>query len=331
MFINVRYRNKADNCVFFYFGDKASNREEREFYKHYEYNLNLDLVPDDIFLNSISHQGTLDLHEILYHIQPYNFEYAFALRPGFEFYKDWHLSILEEMKYLKLDNKWKQKDGEKPWSFIRGNHDHFYIINPIQNHIFFDNNPDTWVAKSEAEGCEVIDANIRSLEQISNEEWKPNFGNIEGMVYNDNDYKFQTLSTYKSVDKKDQVTFFNYIRTNPDMQLYSNTKMTAQDKIDLFQTPRKTIIYHSIYEKSFKTEIDKFEEKIKFNEFEDMLELDIPEDCVILLGGLPSFKFMGNVMTYDQAVEFSTRITTRPKTSVWAKCLHTDQEIFIND
>ena len=329
----LNFRNKIDNKLYFYFGDKAQTVEEREFYKYYEYNLNLDLVPNDTYLNSITHQGSLDLNEILYHAQPYNFEMAIAMRPGFEFYKDWQLRLLEDIRYIShmLTDAWRSKDGIQPWSFVKSEHDYFYILNPLQNHIFIDNNVDSWIAKSEAEGLRVIEYPMKSLQQLSEEEWEPHFSSIEGVTYDADNYRFQTIETYKNVDKSGQVAFFNHARNNPDLQLYSNSKITGDDKIKLFQKTRKTIVYHSIYEKSFKTDIEKFENKISFDHFEDMFELNIPQDSVVLLGGLPTFKFMGNTMTYDQAVAFTINLVSQPKTSVWAKCVHTDQEIFIND
>ena len=79
--------------------------------------------------------------------------------------------------------------------------------------------------------------------------------------------------------------------------------------------------------------LDDFEEKIPFDHWDDLFTLfenDVT-DAVILLGGLASFNFFPKAMKSDKVLAFVYRITSMPKTTVWANCPHTDQQVFINE
>ena len=343
MYIKLLHRNSKQNNVFFYFGKKATNTKERDFYKHYEYLLQSDAVPTGYFQNVLLHEGALNLHEILYHLQPLKLNYVIGIKPGMDFHKDWSVQLLDVIKDFTdtmMVTYNHTQDDPRPWSFFRGKSKQFYIFNPVLNHVFSEDDEEAWIEKSRANNYKYFishENEFINLEEYGEElakNWHfPKFEeNYKQM------YKFQTIDSYKDtipVIHDTSMSWYEVCKNDPEIskQMYSKPAIGSDQKKELFQNKRKTLIYHSIYENELKNEFENFEEVVSFDHFDDLFTVfkEQKQDSVIYLGSLLSYRLFTSKMNYESAMAFTYSILSSPNSSIWARCFHTDQEIFIND
>jgi len=334
MFIKyVKHKtHQGTHYCYFYFGDVAKTVAKRDFYKQFESHLIMENPLIDSFVNVLQHQGTLELSDILAYIKlDHEIEYAVGMKIGHQWYgQDTTREIFNSIDSIKnsenLGVTWQNVDSNTPWSFIKGSHDSFYIFNPLQSHVFIDHNRETWEEKSRTEGLRVVhcDKLVDTPMMAKEQQWP---GWEEGK------YDNLTQHNYLDIDLSMQNENKEKMKAEVGVGIYSNSTLGSENKKELFSKKRKKIIYHSIYESQIKTQLDEFEEKIPFDHWDDLFTLfenDV-SDAVILLGGLASFNFFPKAMKSDKVLAFVYRITSMPKTSVWANCPHTDQQVFINE
>lgn len=334
-YVKKQSRDDYKRYCFFYFGKVSTTTKETEFYKKYESGLLMEHPTNDSFVTVLEHQGTLSLSEILSYIRlDKDIQFAVGMRVGHEWFgTDSLQGCLDEVHRIhdteQLEYTWKLDAEVKPWSFVKGNNDNLYIFNPLQNQIFIDNDVNTWLEKSKAEDLRVVHGDsILDTPTLAKENQWPG--------WDQGRYENKTADNFQDIDYTLQNEHKEKLKKSSPNLIYSHSNLGSDQKKELFQKKRKTLIYHSVYENEIKNEFENFEEVVSFDHWDDLFTIFEKEksDAVILLGGLASFTFFTKsdlLNTVDKAQSFIYKMISGTKTSVWAKCPHTNQEIFIND
>ena len=239
--------HQGKHYCFFYFGEPSNSVASRDFYKQFESHLTMEKPVSSTFINVLQHQGTLDLSKILEYIRlDPMIEYAVGMRIGHQWYgQDSTSLIFHNLESIREQENlgviWQNVDSNVPWSFIKGPHDSYYVFNPLQNHIFIDDNVESWTEKSKVEGLRVVhcDQLIDTPMLAKQEEWP---------LWEEGKYDNLTQSNYLDIDLSMQFENKEMIKKEVGVGMYSLSILGSNNKKELFHKKRKRS-FISVYTK----------------------------------------------------------------------------------
>ena len=236
--------------------------------------------------------GMAELHRLVWmaHSTLSGTDGVVIVKPGVVIGLDFRNTIREELFNIIKEHE----DNKTEWGMVRGNHDKYFILNPLHSHCYKSNNIDELARNCEANNLSVIiDNNMiayePSLHDLYYKKWhKDDFGSGAGMILRGTK-KVKSITNYST----------------------------------------KNIVYYSIYKTLLENSLDKYENSATFStmeEFKDRLD-EFPSDTTWVIGNFLVGRFNYFLEPWNELMLSIARVTTAPNSIIWGKLYHTADDI----